>query len=129
MRAFKNAIGAEFFEKFTMHLQVTLNGQDFDHSFSCRWSQIEEALSKAQREDGQAKCLSAFPIEESTILGGKSIESTLYKIEAVINKTFNQKDTIISSVISNPASKIIQTDTSSLILRKHPRFSAIQKAW
>jgi hypothetical protein len=33
----------------------------------------------------------------------------------------------ISSVISNPASKIIQTDTSSVILRKHPRFSTIQK--
>ena len=34
---------------------------------------------------------------------------------------------LISSVISNPASKIIQTDTSSVILRKHPRFSTIQK--
>ena len=34
---------------------------------------------------------------------------------------------VISSVISNPASKIIQTDTSSVILRKHPRFSTIQK--
>ena len=29
----------------------------------------------------------------------------------------------ISSFISNPASKIIQTNTSSVILRKHPRFS------
>ena len=34
---------------------------------------------------------------------------------------------LFSSVISNPASKIIQTDTSSVILRKHPRFSTIQK--
>ena len=34
---------------------------------------------------------------------------------------------VISSFISNPASKIIQTNTSSVILRKHPRFSTIQK--
>ena len=34
---------------------------------------------------------------------------------------------LISSVISNPAFKIIQTDTSSVILRKHPRFSLYKK--
>ena len=43
----------------------------------------------------------------------------------VIKKVFKYVE--ISSVISNPASKIIQTDTSSVILRKHPRFSTIQK--
>ena len=34
---------------------------------------------------------------------------------------------VFSSVISNPASKIIQTDTSSVILRKYPMFLIIQK--
>ena len=92
MKAMKVAVGNDFFEKFEMHLKVVLDGTDFDHSFSCKWSRIEEAFSRAQGADGQAKCLSAYLIEEDSMLGGKSIESTLNSIESAVNNTFNNKD-------------------------------------
>ena len=70
-------VGNKFFEKLQTDLSVVLEGTDFDHSFTCKWTDIEEAISRAQGSDGQAKCLSAYLIEETTIMGGKLIEGTL----------------------------------------------------
>ena len=77
-----------------MYLKVSLGSVDLEHNFSCSWSQVVKAFERALGAESKAKYIEAFFAEESNLIGGESVENTLYMINALVDRTFDSIDKV-----------------------------------
>ena len=94
LQAFKPALKENFYDKVFMYLGVELGSIDLRQNFSCSWTQMVAAFTRALGEECKAKCIDSFIVESANIVGGESVENTLYKVNTLVDKTFDSLDKI-----------------------------------
>ena len=108
MAEVKIAVGLEFFNKFYYCQAILIdNSADLNLGFTCKWTQIVEAVDTALGPMASVKRLTNFLHKKDYMKGGISTADTFNKIDHFIDenqgksiKTFKHEDGIMRDEIS-----------------------------
>ena len=75
---------------FKIRLRHILKGEDIEYSFSCKWSQIEEAFYSALGKDQVIPRMSTFYEQGPSTYGNKPMEQILSDVDNNVDKCFGR---------------------------------------
>ena len=92
MTDLKKATSATYFPRFVMKLRAELGGINIEHSFTAKWSQLEDAFYNAIGKEQNVGRMSSFYAKDFSNFDSKPMELIIFDVDTHMDKTLGRSE-------------------------------------